>query len=209
MLNYLREAAGDRRVRRIRLADGVEVNYWAEAARLRAVESEPKKERDARWCGLLERHLQLAWDLLDQEDRAVRASGLGLVMNAITCAANQLKDGRLAAAVTEAFLLPGLDSADSNPQSILSRPKLLQYAALGFGEGKSWERLAQVAGEKIRLFGDNRSHSDRWRTILARALEAQGRREEAVAVLRDIHDPAMSHLRDYHLEKMDEPPGGS
>ena len=198
LLAYLRRAAGNHRLPKERPEPGEPANVWGFAEQYWAFEGRYGKHKPELY-GLMERDLWLAERLLEQDDPAVRRSGLGLVRWAIICAAQYVEDGRLAAAVAEVYLVPRLDSADPESDTFLSRESLLQSAVLAFETGRNWERMGLACGEIVRGLPRDRNQSDAWRTKLAVALKAQERDDEAVAVLEDVHDPDVTALRDHYL----------
>ncbi len=198
---YLREQAGRHRLPKTKPKAGVPVNFWPHVDQYSAFQGEYQKHKPE-LHGMMERDLWLAEKLLEQDDRAVRDSGLGLVRWAIICAAQYIKDGRLAVAVAEVYLVPHLDATEAGAGGIVGfvgRESLLRSAVTAFEAGKSWDRMAQACGDIVRMLPHNRNQSDAWRAKLAIALQAQDRRDEATAVLGDIQAPGVTALRDHYL----------
>ena len=201
LLAYLREAAGRHRLPKERPDEGVPVDFWPLVEAYWEFEEEYAKHKPELHA-LMERDLWLVEKLLERNEGGDRASALGLVRWAIICAAQYIKDGRLAVAVAEVYLVPHLASADAATGDItpfVGRESLLRSAVTAFEAGKNWERMARACGDIVRLNPRNRNQSDAWRAKLAVALEHQGRRDEAVTVLEDIHDPSMTALRNHYL----------
>ena len=205
IIDYCRKQAGKRRIRPIRPEGEGLVNAWVYDRQYRVFKEDPRKH-SAEIHALLERHLQLADDLFERDDREVRETGLGVVQFAAEAAVFYLGDGRLAAAIAEAYLLPNLEHANPDQTFIHSRKYLLQTVALSLHEAEHWERYALVCGEMIRISGRDRRAADSWRTNLFQALDGQGRRAEAIAVLEDIHAPSIVGLRSYYMPEPDAEP---
>ncbi len=64
-----------------------------------------------------------------------------------------------------------------------------------------YDRLEQVCGYAISLYGDNRNSTDALRITLALALKKQNKWDAAIQVLHDIQDPSLTPLRDDQLPK--------
>ena len=193
---FLREGAGENRLLRVRPIGGVRVAWWDCPDQYRVYKDEPKQHRPELYA-LFEQHLDLADVLLQSDEREVRESGLGVATQVLSCLLMDLDEGRLAAAVAEAYLVPHLDSASPNKAYILSELDLVGDAAWAFREGGRWKRYEQACGEALRLIPENRNQSDVWRVSLHKALKAQRRYGEAAVVLRDIHD--LVALKTYYL----------
>ncbi len=195
----LRERAGEYRLIPIRPIPGRSVSD-ALTNHLSRLQAYRQESRPAEQYALLEQHLAWAGVLLDSDDRETRALGLGVISSVASYAGWRLKNGALAADVTEAFLLPDLQHASLNPFSNLDRRSLVGRAAHAFKAGGRWERWERACGEAIRLNPKNRNQSDVWRRNLYQALRNQGRIKEGVDVLYDIYD--LTALRDHNLDEL-------
>ena len=203
LLAYLREASGPHRLPKRTPEEGAPLDYTPNVNQYLAFQGEYGKHKPE-IHGLIERDLWLAEKLLAQEDRAVRDSGLGLVRWVMIAAEDWIEDGRLAAAIAEIYVVPRLESAEPGAVTFVSRQHLLTAVKSALVAGESWERAGRACGEMLRLLSHNRNQSDAWRASLAKALSKQGRHDEAVAVLNDMHDPTLTSVRDHHLSVVDE-----
>jgi len=197
---YLKKQSGQRSVERVPIEIGVPANFWncqQEYQQFR----EPKKFNKPALYYLIARHLYLAEALFRQESSEVRESGMGVILMTIWCSADDLQDGQLAAGIADAYLVPHLEFASNQPWFILNRLGLLEGATKAYSKAERWNELELVCGEAIRLIPENRNQSDSWRVTLAKAIKNQRRFDDAINVLRDIHDPGLVALRDFYIPK--------
>ncbi len=135
--------------------------------------------------------LYIADKLLRQEDVAVRRSGVGVAAVAVKHAALvKLKDPELAAAICDAYLVHNLDAADPRREQYLSRPHLLATLFTAYSAAKQHEKTQWVAEQSLAL-AKTQNSKDAARFNIARTLSAQGKPDEAIAVLREVTDPGM------------------
>ena len=199
--DYLRKASAGHRLPKEKPEPGMPVNFLEYARQYRPFKGKYAQHK-SELHALMERDVWLAEALLEQNEPAVTESAMGLLYKVESCAKHYVKDGRLAAAIAEVYIVPHLDELDSGPPRIANRSLMLSCAASSLEAGEFWERAAQLRAEQVRLEPTNRNRSDIRRALLARNLWKQGDRDHAVAVLNDIQDPGLANLRDHYLSEI-------
>ncbi|QDT36717.1 hypothetical protein [Stratiformator vulcanicus] len=195
--DYLRQKLKTRRLPEVAIPLGQVANAWnADDEFGRA------KNRRERYF-LIARHLSVVTQLLAQDEIEVRRSGLKLASRVLSKAAFDLKDGKLAAAIADAFIVPHLDAAHPMIDQYDSRYHMLRMAVVGYGAGDQPEKMEGAIGEILKLLA-GRNAADAWRLTLAKSLRKQGKETQAIAVLADIHDPSIVPAKEQLLASIQD-----
>ena len=160
-------------------------NYWKCAKYYR----EHEKSRLSVYAAMA-RDLGHADRLLMAADPSVRRSSVGIADTVITYALLTLKDLPLAVAVCDAYLMPNLDLADSRREQHLSKPHLLATAITAYSKGNEPVKM-QRAAELALEDAESLNAKDACRFQIARALQRQKKHAEAIALLKEVTDPAL------------------
>ncbi len=198
ILAEVRRKAESRSIERIRVTLGTPAKYVMCGRQYRELKADDPQHVKQMYY-LVGQHLLLADAMFVQSDPKVQLSGIGIANEVITVLAQTLKDGAMAARVADAYLIPHLDVAPLEMYAVLNRRFLLTYAIRAYSFGERYDRLEQVCGYAIQLYGDNRNSTDALRITLALALKKQNKWDEAILVLNDIQDPSLTSLRDDQL----------
>jgi hypothetical protein len=169
---------------------GKPANYWHCLKQYEAVKGDKR-----RLYALIAEHLRLAEALLQQESVEVKRSAVGVLLAAGRCAADHVQDHRLAAEISELWLLPNLELAHPQRWKHPSRQMVIEEATLAFGRDKRYQRMADVAATWVEG-AKTANLADSGRLQLARALDELGKTSEALQVLQEITDESLKPDRD-------------
>lgn len=200
ILQEVQKKAGTRSIQRIHVTLGTPAKYLLCGRQYREFQADAQQHSKQIYY-LVGQHVLLAEAMFAQADPKVQLSGIGIINEVITVLAQTLKDGPLAARVADAYLIPHLDVAPLEMYAVLNQRFLMTYAIRAYSFGERYDRLEQVCGYAISLYGDNRNSTDALRITLALALKKQNKWDAAIQVLHDIQDPSLTPLRDDQLPK--------
>lgn len=178
---YLQKKSGDR-PEKPTIARGKPANAYYAGTEYKLAAKDQRK-----LYSLIARHLRLAEALIEQDDLAVRQSGVVLVRQTIGGAMFHLKDDELAYRIADAWLLPATELAEQKRGSLISRDAILSLTLTVAGRAGHYDEMAAVA-RQLRDSTTDLERSDAARWQLVTALEKLGRIDEAIAVLREIRD---------------------
>jgi tetratricopeptide (TPR) repeat protein len=147
------------------------------------------KQKDARTVlyRLVHMDVRLAEKLLTGPKAEQKLEGLGVALEAAWWSSNQLKDHPLGVAISSAYLMPNLDSADHRHWNVLSKQHIVEQAIVIYQD--AGEKAKYVEAYQVMLkIAHNRNTADAARVRLAEEMEKQGKYAEAIRYLQEVHD---------------------
>ncbi|MBA4149669.1 MAG: hypothetical protein H0X66_16275 [Verrucomicrobia bacterium] len=137
-------------------------------------------------------HLMIAEHLLSQSEARQQANGMRIASELCDIAVDVAVDPWLAARICDAYIMPNLDKIEEKPKNGPSREQYMNIAAKIYRVAEEKERQIELGKAYLaQATPGQRADQARWR--LARTLEQNGDKKEALKYFQEITHPSLTN----------------
>lgn len=137
-------------------------------------------------------HLAIAEHLLNEEQERQHINGMRLAAELCDVAIEIAVDPWLAARICDAYIMPNLDKIEEKPKNGPSRDQFMQIAGKIYRAAEETKRQVELGKAYLaQAAPGQRADQARWR--LARTLEQNGEKKEALKYYREITHASLTN----------------